>query len=228
MEEIRVSERNRVNDQVRQLKKYIDIDSTTIDKYALSESSYATNQIWKLTEKNKDRMADLDRLYKKLLDLNAGLLDEELNKNISRNTQEAKRKTGETLKKKSEDQPTITQNKQAQFKPSTRYLERQDAKEVDRAYKYHVKSVDSIPDHIINKLKNMPNNKGYTWKGMYLFGELPPEETTDVTSIFEKIKGDITVITEWSKIDCKVYHKQGKNKKKLVESYKKTLKISGR
>lgn len=227
MDDMRIAERNLINNQVRKLQKYIDIDASSICKYHNNDSEYATTQIWKLKEKNKDRKAELDKLHEKLLNLNAGLLDNELmkihEKNMQKNTVEVQRKTTETLKKKVIEQP-----KQQFIKSNLKYLEKLDAKEVERAYKYHIKSIDSIPDHIANKLKNMPNNKGYTWKGMYLFGELPAEENVETTSIFERIKGDITVITEWSTIDCKVYHKQGKNKKKLVESYKKTLKISGR
>lgn len=41
-------------------------------------------------------------------------------------------------------------------------------------YRKYVDMCSRIPSHLLNKVRNMPNNKGFIWNGIYLFGHLPP------------------------------------------------------
>ena len=60
----------------------------------------------------------------------------------------------------------------------------------------------------------MPNNKGYIWKGIQCFGELPPENDTII--LFEKLRGNIMKIHEITRKHYLIYEKQGKGQKKLI------------
>ena len=64
----------------------------------------------------------------------------------------------------------------------------------------------------------MPHNKGYIWKGIQCFGELPPENDTIV--LFEKLRGNVMKIHEISKKQYVIHEKQGKGQKKLISNTK--------
>jgi len=73
-----------------------------------------------------------------------------------------------------------------------------------------------FPDWKLKKLKNMPNNKGYIWRGIYYYGYRPA--TKGPIHLFEQ-KGKKLFIHEITKQFHKVYVKVDKNsKKQLVET----------
>ena len=59
----------------------------------------------------------------------------------------------------------------------------------------------------------MPNNKGYIWRNVYLYGYLPEEKGPRV--LFEKI-GNVLVIHEHTDTEYKIFNKNGRDKKVLV------------
>ena len=54
-----------------------------------------------------------------------------------------------------------------------------------RGYNHYWSAVDSLPSYMQKNLNDMPNNKGYLWRGVTFYGALP-EEVSDETIIFEK------------------------------------------
>lgn len=93
--------------------------------------------------------------------------------------------------------------------------ERSQQKEYDYYYKYFTKLSNTIPPYILKNLKKMPNNKGYIWKGMQCFGELPADNNYN-TVLFENAGKDLIHIHEWTKTEYKIYEKYGKNNKILL------------
>jgi hypothetical protein len=67
------------------------------------------------------------------------------------------------------------------------------ARSMEKEYERYLNICDSIPEYIKQNLKTMPNNKGYNWRGMTLYGELPAESGPVV--LFDK-KQDGMMITE--------------------------------
>ena len=59
----------------------------------------------------------------------------------------------------------------------------------------------------------MPNNKGYIWRGVHFYGELPEESGPRV--MFEKQRG-LLLIHEYTPREYRLYEKEGKNRKKMV------------
>jgi hypothetical protein len=88
-------------------------------------------------------------------------------------------------------------------------------KEMDKTYKYYQYIVSTIPQYMLNNLKNMNNNTGYIWKGIHLYGEKPYNEKEPL-KMEEKIK-DTVYIHEWNKGKYRMYVKQvfEKNNKKF-------------
>jgi len=91
--------------------------------------------------------------------------------------------------------------------------------EFDRQYNYFVKTCRSVPDYMLAKLKKMPANKGYFWKNVACYGELPYEKGEN-SVLFEKSRDGTLIIHEWSKTHYYIYHKKNQDKKILFYSEK--------
>lgn len=90
-------------------------------------------------------------------------------------------------------------------------------REMMSTYNYYSGLCDRIPDYLLRNLKEMPNNKGYIWRGIYMYGELNREVNSEKTTLFEKTDRDVMLIHEWSKNEYKIFEKIGKDPKRLIE-----------
>ena len=91
--------------------------------------------------------------------------------------------------------------------------------EFDRHYNHFIKSCRSVPDYMLAKLKKMPANKGFFWKNVACYGEMPYEKYEN-SVLFEKSYDGLLIIHEWSKTHYYIYHKKNQDKKILFYSEK--------
>lgn len=230
MEIKRRIERNNIRDKIRQIQKYIENDEDTIDRFRHQSSKleYNSIQIAKLTAKNKERKIELETLEQRSTDLERGLLDQEIIESYKKSSKEVNRKSMETKQKKMQE----LADKQEKNEQSRAYYQsdrnsdrkaRSDIREMDRSYKYFLRVCESVPDYMLKKLKNMPNNKGYSWRNVYCYGLLPAENG-EPTLIFEK-KDDTLIIHETTATEYNIWHKNGnKGRKTLYYSQKRKIK----
>jgi hypothetical protein len=54
-----------------------------------------------------------------------------------------------------------------------------------RGYNHYWHAIDSLPSYMAKNLKEMPNNKGYRWKGVVFYGSLT-EQKDQPQIVFEK------------------------------------------
>lgn len=223
MEPKRIVERNKIRDQIRQIQKYIQTDEATIDRFRRQNTNqdYNTIQIDKLTAKNKERKVDLEILEQRNKDLDQGLLDKEIMNEYIQTSKEIKLKNDEFKKKKKIEQAEKEEKsaRSLAFYKSTRQSERKvlwDKRDADRACNYFFRVCDSIPDYMLKKLRNMPNNKGYIWRGVYCYGDLPANEGQSIL-LFEK-KNNIFITHEWTNTEYRIWHQEGKGRKTLHSS----------
>jgi hypothetical protein len=107
-------------------------------------------------------------------------------------------------------------------KPKIEYEETEDSKERKRQkdyryyYKQYIKALDTLPSYMSNNLNNMPNNKGYVWRGCWLLGEEKAERNQPLL-IFEK-RGNVLKIHEYTAREYKLYEKVGKENKRLIQT----------
>lgn len=229
METRRLNEKNRIRIRIREITNYIEKDNTTIERLRIAQNNKEFNrsQVEKLTIKNEERKCLIKELNERSEKLENGELDKELEdeykavqKEIKRKDNEAQRKKKEIIDNKKEEKKRLDEMWKItkQFDRENRWSE----KDLVREERYFNKINDSIPDYILRSLKEMPNNKGYIWKGIYCFGELPSERNSDIIVMFEKKPRGVLRIHEWSKNMIKIYEKQGKNKRYLIsEEYRK-------
>lgn len=218
---LRISEKNLITNQIKTAKYTIEHSRNTILRYRQSENGDIwKSHIEKLQVVIKDKTDDLLKLEDRITMISAGKLDDELLSVLSQNKNEVSEKNKiektkknliEVDKKQRKDTSQAYYDNENSHRRKDRYLE----KDKDRAEQHFLRVCSNIPDHILKKLDNMPNNKGYIWKDVYCYGRLP-DDNSGVTTVFEK-KKDLLTIHEWSKKTdtyC-VYEKYGNNRKVL-------------
>jgi len=89
-------------------------------------------------------------------------------------------------------------------------------KEMSKTYEYYVELYNRVPEYLIRKLEGLPNNKGYIWKGLYLYGCLEADNQ-EKTTMFEKIGQDVTRIHVWEDKKYKIFVKEGNAPKTLLQ-----------
>ena len=218
---IRRSEYNRVNDKIRTLKKCMEMDEASIRRLnGQQETSYSRSQITKMSESNAQRQLEIKALEERLEDIKAGTLDHELEQEMHRGSLEAREKTRITRQKKLDaiaDKKVRSEISKAYYQ-AQRKADRQvkyDLRSQKRSYQHFVKACSSIPDYMLRNLAEMPNNKGYFWKSVACYGELPPERGEPIV-LFDRKRGGIMVIHEWTPQYYRVYHKKDKKPKSLI------------
>lgn len=200
MEKLRIRERNIINDKIKkeEISNKVDTKSITNLKNALS-SSFNTMQIEKILFKIESRKNTIENLKNRLESLDKGLLDDKIQEEIKNNTPVIQKKC--IIKKTKK--PIVKNNEEKRITE----------KEYNKSYKYFCNVCNSIPDYILAKLKQMPNNKGYIWRGVYCYGNKKPEKDKPIV-MFEKTKL-VFIIHEWYKNEYKIWHKKGSNPKFL-------------
>ena len=176
-------------------------------------------QTTEIKEKLVKLEVELTNCNDRLQDLNDGKLDDELNEEYKKHQDEniihqlsisntkIKKNTESLINKKiSNDYMSniISDSKKS----------RQTEKDINYAYKYFYRVIDELPEYMKNNLKKMANNKGYIWRGIVFYGELPCDNDNNV--LFEKVKGNLLIIHEYSPTCYTKYEKYGKNKKQFI------------
>ena len=220
---VRRHEHNRIMGNIRNIDMAIDTDEAAILRMKhQTQTSFTRSQINKMIQKNIERKEAREELTDRLKKLDSGLLDDELRERIKQQMKEAQEKTRITQQRKK----AVAANKEAQSVISKAYYQAsRDAdrknrylkRNIDRSYRHFTKACNSIPDYIIRNLSSMPNNKGYIWKSVACYGELP-SEPGQPTVLFDRRRGGIMVIHEWTKDEYRKYEKKGKDRKVLVHT----------
>lgn len=215
-----ISEKNKIRESIRILRKNIEHSRDTLKRFkSQTASQFIINQTDKLSNSISEDENEIQILEKRLTDLESGLLDEELFLQNKKNKEIIHSK--ELLKKKKKEVETRDQNEKNKkskdiYSKNKDYerIERQKEYEMQRSFSYYQKIVETIPDYMIENLKNMPSNKGYIWRDIHCYGELPPEKNQPII-LFEKQR-DLLIIHEWTNRYYTVSHKVGKNGKKSI------------
>lgn len=221
MEQRRRAERNKIDITIKDAIRYHKADEQTIFRLKnLSETEYTVNQLEKLQEGLAGKKRTIQEMEQRLRDLALGKLDEEILADSQRTRDEIKAKEAENKRRHNAvtEEKKDRQDRSQKFWNQTVQNARQnrfDKRDADRSYRYFLKTCGSIPDYMRKNLADMPNNKGYIWKGIYCYGERLSERGKP-TVLFEKQRGGVLRINEWSNTEYKIYDKEGKNRKILV------------
>jgi hypothetical protein len=214
----------KLNNEIREIENFISRNENTIENLKNSNLGidYVKRRILKIKvliddKKNKleEKREELKGIYKGLS--NDKILEEHKNNDIKNKQIKLNHKKQKlSIKKDKIEKKEVIDKYYKNVIRDSRY-NRQKIKDYKYGYKYFNKVSDQLPDYMRKNLKEMPNNKGYIWRGVYFFGELPDKEGPCI--MFEKMSGNILVIHEWTDTEYKKYEKKGKERKKLVNRY---------
>jgi len=215
MESLRIAEKNKIHDRLKQIDIYIKRNKTTLNATSATDKLF----IEKINKKNQDYANEIEVLNKRLVGLSNGSLDFELSSVLNTNTEIMKKNIEKTNQKnqmkreeKVKEKETIDNFYKAgrdYSRPSVRNLE----KETNKFFYF----CESVPDYIRRNLEEMPSNKGYIWKGVWCFGRLKQEKGKPVI-MFEKCRDGIMKIYEIDEHTRNIYEKKGKDRKILISS----------
>lgn len=197
--QIRINDENITHntESIKNIKRNIadrDFVEIKVSKIEFTISKLNEDQISLHQKIIQIQSGDFDHVYQKEKDEAAAKYEEDYFK-------KKKKKENKFVSKKLEEKETeekfIKERKQGKANEN----------EMDRGLKYFYNVSDSIPDYMTAKLKNMPNNKGYIWRGVHLYGYKDAEKNQPI-SMFEK-KGALLIIHEWTPNEYRVYEKMG-------------------
>lgn len=217
MESLRIRQKNIVTNRIKELRSFIKRNEDTIDRLRGGNiTSFEINQIEKNVNSNKEFLNEIELLNIKIIDIANGLYDSELKKEMSDAAQNLKKNNEQDSKKqldKNEKKKTDDRFIQKGFAINSR---KNDLFNIEKETDKYFKLCDSIPDYIMKKLLDMPENKGYIWKGMWCFGKLRANPNEHLV-MFEKLyNSDILRIYEIDENYRYTYEKKGKDRKYLV------------
>ena len=231
MEQKRIKEKQNITENIRQLRKYIETDEATIARYKQnSNNDFNMTQIDKMTLKNEERQAQIEKSEKRYNDIELGLCDQEINEEYTKISNDIKQKTIETKRKKDieKEDKKVLEIKSKVFYDNGKNSDkkfRYTQRDMDKSYQYFLKINDTVPDYMLKKLKNMPANKGYIWRSVFCFGE-QKAELNQPLFMFETKKG-VLITHEWTVTDYNVWEKKENSNRILKHSEKRKVIKSG-
>jgi hypothetical protein len=172
-----------------------------------------------------DEIADLN---KRLKEVEMGLCDQELQRELTKGKNKAK-STMDNIERKRKQKVVEDTEKKVRLYSSTN--DRNPEKDYNYFLKQFYKIDDSLPDYIRQNLSDMPNNKGYIWRGCWFLGNKRPEKHGNRFApviIFEKLRGGALRIHEYHEHEYVLYEKQGKEKRELVIQKPRQVKVQGK
>lgn len=196
-----------------------------------------------LVKKNREKLADLETqakdLARKIEDVDNGSYDVKLKQVLAANREEAARKAALTKQKKSgsnnmiqgkssgapktQKQKREEKKQQAiQFNQRKRFTSERD---LARSEEYFMRTCNSVPDHLRRNLKEMPNNCGYIWNGVWCMGEKPARRPLNVCTMHEK-KGGRFYVHVYDETGHKLFEKDSRGNKTLVKEERRERKIN--
>ncbi len=224
MEEYRIGEKNKIFSRIKEINTYIKRNESTIERFEkqTSKTNFEKTQIKKLLEKNSEYENDIKELNLRVENLAKGLLDNEIIQELNKENEKILKSNIKANKKHTDKKEKEEENKKLVKKSYNINNHDFSEKDLDKEFNKFNKFYNSVPNYILRNLKEMPNNKGYLWKGIWCLGELPPEKG-EPNIIFEKLQeSNILRIYEIDNNFTSIYEKLNKDKKKLVSKTHRT------
>lgn len=166
---------------------------------------------------NMDRRTDTIFSYEeKERDYLSGRLDEEIisQYTMSKKTEKTRKDDMVSKRKKNLEDEEVRREKMEE----KRYKDNED-KYIEKNYRYYYKQFckaeETLPNYIRANLNDMPNNKGYIWRGCWFFGDKKREWNSPLI-MFEKQRGGVLYINEVDDREHRIFEKKGKERKTLV------------
>jgi hypothetical protein len=177
--------KNETLDEIRDLERSIERCNQNISRLKTTKQTFNPRV---LIERNQAELEEfkkqLETAHLKVDQIENGIYEDQLKQEFEENRKLIENKASATKKKK-EDSKLFDNQPQTRKKNSKPVYEKNFEREFDYAERHFYKDMATIPDNLLDKLKNMPNNKGYVWRNIWFFGEKPVSHIHEYT-LYEK------------------------------------------
>lgn len=220
----RLTEKNLLQTQITTYRTKMGRSESAITELKKSSSSVDREYIKKqMNDHNaviNEMREKIDHLTDRLNMLARGELDDEILEKIENNTIVAKRLEEVAHKKKVVKAEIDTANRviserHHRNEREADYQNRSSNFGMERSYE-RFRDME-FPRWITDQLRFMPNNKGYIWKDIWVFGQLPPDDGPCV--MYENQRSGTTIIHEIYADEHVIYEKVGKDGKEYIDSW---------
>jgi len=208
--------------EIKRLKNLNRNDDNTINRfrYKVGDIEYNKEQVNKLTVKISERLDKIKELETKLDDIDKGKLDTFLNNMYDSNLNDINLKSQhKTIKKQANREQKKRDKELYELRRKTEYNSNKsfykNEREMQQTYRYYQKTCQYIPQHIKDKVKRQPNNKGFIWRGIYMYGYKTSSGNPENVSLIEK-QGKDLYIHEFFPDRYKIWKKNENRRKELV------------
>lgn len=171
-------------DQLNRSKRYHELRMERIHKN-MKDGKFLQKAIADGNQHISDIDSQINQLNLKLEAIRNGDLDQELKEKYTTISETISRSANDKSKKrythKQEDKVFIKQA--AKRGKLERKQDNFEKFSVDNEYRNYMRRLDRVPKWIDAKLAKMPNNRGYIWNGIHMYGKLPYRENDDRTMI---------------------------------------------
>lgn len=222
MEKHRIDYINTITNRLKQIAKIEERDIDTlrnIDSIMPQTVALQTKRSNVLQHQQQIATEKSDLLQKKE-DVLSGRMDDEIKLQYTNDSRIFKQKNDATREKKRFNSEELQTKRKELYENLQTQSRDHFGEPTEKDIRYHYKRFrfidETLPDFIKKNLADMPNNKGYIWKNCWFFGHREKEPYQPII-LFEKQRGNILQIHEYSDRDYKMFEKQGKNPKKLVK-----------
>lgn len=214
---LRISEKNNLNTEIKSLKTHVSRSKNTLLRFKNYEQTDETlSKMARLRDEIADKESTIAEYTLRLSTIDSGAYDDELYEDfVSNNDAELskaeKRRLEKEKKKEWEEAAKKRSMEFYQKNRENRGADKRLERDMNKTDFHFWKTVDKIPDYMTKNLKNMPNNKGYIYRGMRLYGQKPAEEGKPVELEESLGKGNLRVHV----IDdeyTRIYQKKGRRR----------------
>lgn len=224
--------RNELNDKIKQMTKNVERCNETMyrlkrtgEDMSAAQICFNEKQIDKIKVRLNENEINIQDAEDELQFTYSADFDEKIEAIYKNDTEMVVTKTAISANIKKEKRAADEKNKGVsmsyyQITRKTDYENRRREKDYRYQYKRLGYIAESLPPYMQRNLKTMPANKGYIWRGCQFFGKGRIDRRNSSTILFEKKKGNILVIHDIGKTVYKIYEKQGKGERLLVQSTK--------
>lgn len=229
LEKLKISEKNRIKNIIKDNLYSIKLSENNIDnikKSDIKDSDFIQKTLKKSYDNIESKTKENEELESRIFDIERGLLNQEFIQNKKDNDEKNKidleNKKKRDLKKLILLEENKVTNDEVYTKSINKYQsnDRYNEKVMDNDLKYYMKTCNSIPEYIKQNLKTMPNNKGYIFKNVWCYGELPIPNDRDKNNLtmFEKnVSTNTLLIHIYTPTEYILYEKKGNKNKELVK-----------
>ena len=171
-------------DQLNRSKRYHELRMERI-RSNMKDGKFLQKAIAEGNRNISDIDNQITQLNFKLEAIKNGDLDQQLKEKYTTISETINRSANEKSKKrythKQEDKVFIKQA--AKRGKLERKQDNFEKFSVQNEYRNYMRRLDRVPRWIDAKLANMPNNRGYIWNGIHMYGKLPYRDNDDRTMI---------------------------------------------